>query len=131
MKIYDNVGVVTSLVPAIRTTDTTGTSVIDTQGYRDGMLCVVAGAIATTATDVYTVTVKECDTSTGTFVTTGVSVQFTGLEDNTTKVARISGLNTLRKRFMRADLTCTGTTLSFAGAASLVLGEKDEGPVNE
>jgi hypothetical protein len=129
MKLFDNIKPVYSLDAEVYTTDTTGTDVVDTLGYGDGMLLVVSGDIATTTGDVYTITVKECDTSTGTFATTGLAVSYSNTEDNSVKTARISGLNLTRKRFLRADMTCTGTTLSWEGAAVIILGEPASGPV--
>lgn len=128
-KLFDNVKPVYTIDAEVYTTDTDGTDVVDTLGYGDGMLLVVSGDIATTTGDVYTITLKECDTSTGTFTTTGIAVSYSNTEDNTAKSARIAGLNLNRKRFLRADLTCTGTTLSWEGAAVILLGEPASGPV--
>lgn len=129
-KIYDNVTAVYSLDAEVYTTDTTGTDYVDTQGYRDAMLIVLAGDIATTDSDRYTVTVKECETTNGTYTTTGIAVTFTEDEDNSIKVARLASLGTTRMRYLRADLTCSATTISFEGGAAILLGEAASGPVN-
>lgn len=130
MKLFDNVTAVYTLDAEVYTTDTTGTDVVDTQGYGDGMLIALAGDIATTTGDVYTITLNECDTTDGTFTSTGISVQFLNTGDNTIKVARVPNLGTTRKRYLRGDLTCTGTTLSFEGAVAVLLSEAASGPVN-
>ena len=132
MKLFDNVKAERSLDPDVRTDAATGEKVVDTKGYRDGMLVVQAGDITDTTGDTYTVKVMEADTSTGSFTDTGVSVTFTGgqAEDNSVKVARLSELNVVRKRFLRCDLACTATTTSFEGGAVLLLGEAYAGPVN-
>ena len=129
-KLFDNIKAVYTLDAEVYTTDTVATDYVDTVGYGDGMLLVAAGDITTTATDVYTLTVKECETTDGTYTTTGVTVTFTGLEDNTVKVARIAGLNTNRMRYLKADLTGSATTNSWEGAAVILLGEAASGPVN-
>lgn len=130
MKLFDNIKAVYSLDAEVYTTDTVATDYVDTQGYGDGMLLVCSGDIATTTGDEYTITVKECDTTNGSYESTGISVEFLNTEDNTVKVARISDLGTTRKRYLKADLTMTGTTMSFEGAAVILLGEAASGPVN-
>lgn len=129
-KLFDNIKAVYTLDAEVYTTDTTGTDYVDSVGYGDGMLLVAAGDIATTTGDIYTVTVTECDTTNGSYTTTGISVVFQNTEDNTVKVARIADLNLTRKRYLRADLTATGTTLSWEGAAVILLGEAASGAVN-
>lgn len=129
-KLFDNVKAVYTLDAEVYTTDTTGTDFVDTKGYGDGMLLVAAGDIATTDSDRYTITVKECETTNGTYTTTGISLVFTEDEDNTVKVARISDLGTTRMRYLRADLTCSATTISWEGACVILLGEGASGAVN-
>lgn len=129
-KLFDNVTAIYSLDAEVYTTDTTGTDYVDTQGYGDGMLVALAGDIATTTGDIYTITLKECETTNGNYTSTGISVVFQNTDDNSIKVARISDLGTTRMRYIRADLTCTGTTLSWEGAVAILLGEAASGPVN-
>ncbi|CAB4151602.1 hypothetical protein UFOVP594_24 [uncultured Caudovirales phage] len=129
-KLFDNLSVQATLDPKTHTTDTTGSDYIDTQGYRDGMLVAVSGTIGTTTADTYTVTLKECDTTAGSYTSTGISLAFTASEDNTVKLARIPELNLTRMRYLRADLTCSATTISWIGTVALVLGEADHGPIN-
>lgn len=131
MKLFDNIKPQYTLDAEVYTTDTTGTDYVDTQGFSDGMLLVCAGDIATTDSDRYTITVKECDTTNGTYVTTGITVTFTEDDDNELRTARIANLNVERKRYLRADLTCSATTASFEGAAMILLGEGDSNPVTQ
>lgn len=131
MKLYDNIKPVYTLDAEVYTTDTTGTDVVDTLGFSDGMMIALAGDIATTTGDVYTITLKESTSSTGTFTSTGISVTFQNTDDNEIHVARIPSLNTVRSRFLRADLTCSGTTLSWEGAVAILLGEGDSGSVTQ
>lgn len=131
MKIFDNIKPVYSLDAEVYTTDTTGTDYVDTKGFSDGMLLVAAGDIATTDADTYTITVSECDTTNGNYVSTGLSVVFTEDDDNEIHTVRIPNLNTTRKRYLRADLTCSATTISWEGAAIILLGEGDQGPVTQ
>ena len=134
-KLFDNLKVNQSLNAEAHTAATTGATVIDTQGYNDGMLVVAAGDITCTTGDSYTVKVMECDTSTGSFTDTGIAVTFSGASgaaalENTAKVARIAELNVTRKRFLRVDLAMTATTTAWEGAGLIVLGQAYAGPVN-
>lgn len=134
-KLFDNVKVNASLVAEAMTAATTGATVVDTQGYSDGMLVAVAGDITSTTGDSYTIKVMECDTSTGTFVATGIEVVYSGASgalalENTAKSARISELNVTRKRFLRVDLAMTATTTAWEGAGIILLGEGVSGAVN-
>lgn len=128
-KVYDNVKVARSLDPDVRTTATTGEATVDTKGYNDAMLSVIAGDITATTGDAYTVTVYEGDTTSSLSATT-IKVTFSNAESNTVKVARIANLNTERKRYLRADLGGTASTYSFEGGAVIILGEADSNPVN-
>lgn len=134
-KLFDNISAQESLVVEAYTGATTGATVIDTQGYEDGMLLAVAGDITCTTGDTYRIQVMECDTSDGTFVTTGIYVDYTGASgaaalQNTAKVARIAELNVTRKRFLRVDLLLTATTSAWEGGGVLLLGDKISGPIN-
>lgn len=134
-KLFDNVKVNQSLDVEAYTGETTGAQVVDTQGFNDGMLVVAAGDITCTTGNSYTIEVMECDTTDGEFVSTGISVVFSGASgalagQNGTKQARIPELNVARKRYLRADLTCTATTTAWEGGAIILLAGKDSGPVN-
>jgi hypothetical protein len=136
-KLFDNVGAKQSLVAEAYTAATTGANVIDTQGFDDGMLVVVAGDITCTTGDTYRVKVMECDTTDGTFADTGIYVDFTGasgalaLQNGAAaKVARVPELNVVRKRYLRVDLAMTATTSAWEGAGILLLGEGARGAVN-
>ena len=128
-KVYDNIKVVRSLDPDVRTTATTGEGSVDTKGFNDGMLVAVSGDITATTGDAYTVEVYEGDT-TASFSATGIKVTFSNAESNTVKEVRIPNLNTTRKRYLRADLGGTATTYSFEGGSQIVLGEGVSNPVN-
>jgi hypothetical protein len=133
--LFDNISPQVSLDAEAMTAATTGAHVIDTQGYADGMLVVVAGDITCTTGDTYRVKVMECDTSDGSFEDSGIYVDFTGASgaaagQNGVKQARISELNLTRKRFLRVDLAMTATTTAWEGAGIVVLGNKVSGPVN-
>lgn len=128
--LFDNVKVIVSVKPQVATTDTTGV-IVDTLGYHDGMLIVSSGAITGTGTDIYTVTLWENDSNTTSgATTTSVVLTFTGSQTTLTQVARIADLNVTRKRYVYAKLTCSATTISFAGAANIALTNKDSNPVN-
>jgi len=130
-KLFDNISANVSIVPAVYTADVAYGSAlaVDTQGFNDGMLVVTAGDIDTASgNETYAVKVFECDTTGGTYTDTGISVTVTA--DNTAKVARISELNVVRKRFLKAVLDVEGTTPSFPGTAVFLLGQPYKGPVN-
>jgi hypothetical protein len=50
MKVFDRILVIPSFVPIVKTADANGTGV-DTRGYSDGMLSVIAGDIDLTTGD--------------------------------------------------------------------------------
>lgn len=130
-KLFDNISAAVSIVPAVYTADVAYGSAlaVDTLGYNDAMLVVAAGDIdLASANETYAVKVYECDTTGGTYVDTGIVATVTA--DNTTKVARVSQLNVVRKRFLKAVLDVEGTTPSFPGTAVFLLGEAYSGPVN-
>jgi hypothetical protein len=134
-KLFDNIGAQVSLDAEAMTAATTGAHVIDTQGYDDGMLVVVAGDITCTTGDEYRVKVMECDTSTGEFSDSGIYVSFSGASgaaagQNAADVARIPELNVVRKRFLRVDLAMTATTTAWEGAGLILLGQSNRAPVN-
>ncbi len=136
-KLFDNISAQQSLDAEAYTAATEGGHVIDTQGYEDAMLVVVAGDITCTTGDTYRVKVMECDTTNGTFTDTGIYVDFTGASGSAAggnaaaaKVARISQLNVVRKRYLRTDLAMTATTTAWEGSGIILLGNKVSGPVN-
>jgi hypothetical protein len=134
-KLFDNTKVSQSLDAEAYTAATVGATVVDTLGYRDGMIVVAAGDITCTTGDTYRVQVMECDTSTGTFTATGIFVDFTGATgtaagQNTAKAARVPELNVVRKRFLRVDLAVTATTTAWEGSGVLLLAEGYAAPAN-
>jgi len=127
-KLFDNVKVLASLVPATRTADANGTGV-DTQGYENAMLVVAAGDIDLASTDeTYVIELEESDDNSSWSDVTGFDVTITA--DNEVDMVRIPNLNTARKRYLRAVLNVGGTTPSFPGTAIFLLGGGDSGPVN-
>ncbi len=136
-KLFHNISANQSLDAEAYTAATVGGHVIDTQGYADGMLVVVAGDITCTTGDTYRVKVMECDTSTGTFTDSGIYVDFTGATGTAAgqnaaaaKVARITELNVTRKRFLRVDLAMTAVTTAWEGSGIVLLGDSITGATN-
>jgi hypothetical protein len=126
--LFDNVKVLASLVPAVRTADANGTGV-DTQGYRDGMMVVSAGDIdLASADETYVVKVQESDDNSSFADVSGLTGTITA--DNGVAVVRVRELNVARKRYLRAALDVGGTTPSIPCAALFLLGEAYAGPVN-
>jgi hypothetical protein len=134
-KLFDNVKVAPSLDAEALTVATTGATLVDTQGYNDGMLVVVSGDITCTTGDTYRVKVMECDTTNGVFTDSGIYVDFAGATgtlagQNSVKSARVKELNVMRKRYLRVDLALTATTTAWEGAGIILLGEPVSSPVN-
>jgi len=133
-KLFDNIKVSPSLDAEALTVATTGAQLVDTQGYTDGMLVVVAGDITATTGDTYRVKVLECDTTNGVFSDSGIYVDFTGtsgtLIGNSIKQARISELNVTRKRYLRVDLAMTAVTTAWEGGGIILMGDYINGAVN-
>jgi ABC-type phosphate/phosphonate transport system substrate-binding protein len=128
MKLFDNIKAVASLVSATRTADANGTGV-DTLGYRDAMLVVQAGDIDLASTDeTYVIELEESDDNSAWSDVSDISVTITA--DNQTGVARVSELNVVRKRYLRAVLNVSGTTPSIPCSAIFLLGEGYAGPAN-
>lgn len=128
MKLFDNVKVLASFVPAVRTADANGTGV-DTQGYDDAMLIVNVGDIDLVSTDeTYVIELEESDDNSTFTDVTGHDVTITA--DNEVDMVRISNLNVTRKRYLRAVLNVGGTTPSIPVAAIFLLGGGASGPVN-
>lgn len=127
-KVFDNIAIFQSVVPAVITASANGSSV-DTKGYNDGMVQIIAGAIdLTSANETYVFTVEESDDgSTGWVAVSGLTSSVTA--NNQLKELRLADLNLARKRYLRVVATLGGTTPSFAGAAVLVLGNPMQGPV--
>lgn len=127
MKVFDNILVNASLVPATRTADANGTG-IDTKGYNDAMMVVAVGDIDLASTDeTYVVNLEESDDNSTFAAVSGYSITITA--DNQVKELRIPNLNTTRKRYLRAVLDVGGTTPSIPGTALIILGEPFAGPV--
>lgn len=127
MKVFDNILVQASLVPATRTADANGTGV-DTKGYSDGMLVVAVGDIdLASADETYVVNLEESDDNSSFAAVAGFSITITA--DNQVKELRVPDLNVTRKRYLRAVLDVGGTTPSIPGTAFFVLGGGASNPV--
>lgn len=127
MKVFDNILIQASLVPATRTSDTNGTGV-DTKGFNDAMMVVAVGDIDLASTDeTYVVNLEESDDNSSFSAVSGFSITITA--DNQVKELRIPNLNTTRKRYLRAVLDVGGTTPSIPGTAFFVLGTPFSAPV--
>lgn len=129
-RVFDNTKAVLTLDPEVYTGDTTGTDYVDSQGYQDGMLLIMSGDVTftTAAGEGYDIVLYECDTTDGTYTTTGISVDVD--DSNTIYSARIANLNTTRKRYLKAVLDTSATTTSWEGGVAVLLGGGDSGPVN-
>ncbi len=126
-KVFDNVLVSPSIVPAVYTADTNGTGV-DTKGYADAMLVAACGDLdLASGNETYVINLEESDDNSTFVAVSGISVTLTA--DNTCKEARIPNLNIQRKRYLRAVLDVGGTTPSAPLFAAIVLGEAASGPV--
>lgn len=127
-RVFDNVEVKQSVVPAVITASANG-SAVDTLGFNDGMAQIIAGTIdLSSANETYVFTVEESDDgSTGWVAVSGASAAITA--NNQLKEIRLAELNLARKRYLRVVATLGGTTPSFAGVGAIVLGNKVAGPV--
>lgn len=128
--IFDNVKAVLTLDPEVYTADTTGTDYVDTSGYHDAMLLVLSGDVTftTAAGEGYVVKLFECDTTDGQYTDTGIAVTMNS--SNSVGQARVTNLNTERKRYLKAVLDLSATTTSWEGGVAILLGAGDAGPVN-
>lgn len=126
--IYDNVGVGVSTAPIVVTATTNG-SAVDTQGYQNAMVVIVAGVIDTASgNETYAYTVEESDDgSTGWAAISGATASVTASASQ--KFIRITNLNTTRKRYLRGVLTAGGTTPSIAHSIVILLGDPISGAV--
>lgn len=127
-KVFDNIAIAQSLVPAVITSSTNG-SAVDTLGYNDGMVQILAGTIdLASADETYAFSVEHSDDgSTGWTAVSGLTNTVTA--NNQTKEIRLAELNIVTKRYLRVVATLAGTTPSFAGCACIVLGNPTKGPV--
>lgn len=128
-KVFDNVAIIPSIQPSTITSSTNGAAV-DTQGYNDGMVQILAGDIDTSSgNETYAFSVEHSDDgSTGWAAVSGLTN--TVIADNTQKEIRLAELNVAIKRYVRVVATLAGTTPSFLGTAVVVLGNPHQGPVD-
>ena len=138
--IYDNVAVKKSIAPE---SDAGGSAVnggvVDTIGFNTGMLSFESGAISgsPSATSI-AVKLQEGDASDGSDMedaldNTGTVIGGTVTAENTELLARIEGLGTNRKRYLRVVETTTftgGTSPAVLVHANILLGRPSELPAN-
>ena len=127
-KVFDNIAIAQSLVPAVITSTTNG-SAVDTKGYTDGMVQILAGTIdVSSGNETYAFSVEQSDDgSTGWTAVSGLTNTVTA--NNQAKEIRLAELNVALKRYLRVVATLGGTTPSFAGACAIVLGNPLQAPV--
>ena len=138
--LYDNVAVSKSLAPQ---SDTGGSAVdgavVDTLGYNSAMLSFESGAISgsPSATSI-AVKLQEGNASDGSDMAdahdnTGTVIGGTVTAAGTELLARIEGLGTNRKRYLRVVETTTftgGSSPSVHVHANILLGNADSLPAN-
>lgn len=126
--VYDAIKFVASLVAATRTADGDGTGV-DTKGFNSAVAVIQAGDIDLASTDeTYTFKVGESDDNSTFTLVEGLTTTVTA--DSQTKLIRIEGLGTSRKRYLRVSLDVDGTTPSIPCSAIIALGNAFQEPVN-
>lgn len=126
--LYDGIKFVASLVAATRTADADGTGV-DTKGFNSAVAVIQAGDIDLASTDeTYAFKIGESDDNSTFKDVTGLTTTVT--TDNQTKLIRIEGLGTSRKRYLRVSLDVGGTTPSIPCSAVIALGNAYQEPVN-
>lgn len=127
----DNVKVLASLVPAVRTASANG-SAVDTMGYQSVMAVISAGTIdLASGNETYDFKVQEATDSAFTTPVdiSGATASVTA--NNDVKSIRVDGLGTgPRLRYMRIVLTAGGTTPSIAVDAVFVFLNPFQAPAN-
>ena len=126
--LYDSVKVLSSLIPATRTSSANGDAV-DTMGYNSVMAVIEAGNIDTVdADETYNFKLQgSADGSTGWADVSGATAVVTA--DNQVKLIRLDNLLDV-PRYIRVVATLAGTTPSWPGSAIVLLGNAVQGPVN-
>lgn len=138
--IYDNVGVAKSIVPQ---SDSGGSpvngSVVDTLGYNSAMLVLGTGAISGSPTTTsIAVKLQEGSLADGSDMAdakdnTGTNIGGTITAAGSILLARIEGLSTNRKRYLRIVETTTfsgGSTPAVLVHANILLGRGSAKPAN-
>lgn len=126
--VYDNIKVLASLVPAVRTADANG-STVDALGYNSGQAVIVAGDIdLTTGDETYALKVQHSSDDSTWADVSGATTTVTA--DNQVKVIRLDGIGTSINRYLRVVLDVGGTTPSIPCSAVINLGRGFAGPAN-
>lgn len=124
--LSDNIKVMQSLVPAVRTASANGTGV-DTMGYNTAVAVINAGDIdLANADETYAFKVQDSADNSSFADVAGLTTTVTA--DNDVKKIAINGLGTSIRRYVRVVATLGGTTPSWPGSAVIVLGNGFRGP---
>jgi hypothetical protein len=111
--LYDNIGVTTSIVPAVLTATATGTGV-DTAGFEAAAVVINTGAIA--GAGVFNVTLEESDSS-GSGYTAVAASKIQGTLPTPLAASTVYKIGYLgAKRYIRPVLTLASGTSIAAGA---------------
>ena len=119
--VYDAVKSLTSLIAAVRTANANG-AVIDTKNYNSAKLVIATGDL-TTVDETYVFKIQEGDESdlSDAADISGATVAITA--DDQVGQVRLDGLgNDVRKRYIRAVLTVSGSNPSIPCTAVFELG---------
>ena len=132
--ISQMISVVQSLVPAVRTSTTSGETVVDTAGYNNVCWLVLAGALTTGGgtPETYVCQVYENDTNStsGATAITGAAASITAAGQD--KKIQVNALGTgVRKRYQFLRITMAGSSPSIAGGVSALLALKNFGPAED
>jgi len=128
--LYDAVKFVASLVSATRTVDGDGAAV-DTKGFNSAVAVIQAGDIdLANADETYAFKVQEGALADSSDMADVTGLTTTVTADSQTKLIRIEGLGTTRKRYLRVVLDVGGTTPSIPCSAVIALGNAYQEPVN-
>ncbi len=130
MILGENLKASMSLVPAVRTATTSSETVVDTLGFDDVCWLITAGDLdLASGNETYQADIYESANSDGSSATAITSATVTMTADNTVKKIQVSSLGTgSRKRYQFCRFTLGGTTPSWPGSATALLGGAEFGP---
>lgn len=124
--LRSNVDVIHSLIPAVRTTTATG-STVDRQGFYSATVIIIAGAVSGAGST--TPSLLESDESGANFTTVGAGDligNFSAITNVANVIQRVGYRGT--KRYLRVVGTVSGTH-EVAYAGTVVLGHPRHAPV--
>lgn len=119
-----------TIVPAVYTATTSSETVVDTAGFDNVCFVITAGDIdLASGNETYSFAIHESDNSDGSSSSAISGATTTITADNTVKKIQVSGLGTgSRKRYMFARATLAGTTPSWPGSVTALLGVHEFNP---